>query len=137
MAKISKHFSESEFACKCGCNTEVIVSKDLLDLLEGMRVSLGVAIRITSGARCKSHNIKVGGASRSWHVPRNHTLYASDITYWDSKKRDEMGILKLYVLADRLGASGIGLYKGRIHVDCRPEKRARWTDSSWSWSDGS
>tara|TARA_R110000787_G_scaffold32677_3_gene86329 strand:+ start:636 stop:1049 length:414 start_codon:yes stop_codon:yes gene_type:complete len=137
MAKISKHFSESEFACKCGCNSEVIVSRDLLDLLEGLRVSLGEAILVTSGARCKSHNIKVGGATSSWHVPRNYTLYASDITYWDSKKRGKMDILKLYVLADGFGASGLGLYDGRIHIDQRPSKRARWTHSSWDWTNGS
>ena len=137
MAKVSKHFSESEFACKCGCGAEVVVSRELVDLLEGMRVCLGVPLLITSGARCKSHNLKVGGASKSWHVPRNHTLYASDITYWNPKKRDEMGILKLYVLADRLGATGLGLYKGRIHVDRRPSGRARWTHSSWKWSDRS
>ena len=141
MAKISKHFSESEFACKCGCKTEVVVSRDLLDLLEGMRVSLGEAILVTSGARCKSLNFKVGGATNSWHVPRNHTLFASDITYWNPDKRDKMGILKLYVLADRLGATGLGLYDGRIHVDRRPSgqrpNNARWTHPDWDWPDGS
>lgn len=141
MAKLSKHFSQSEFECKCGCGCEVIVSRDLLDLLEGMRVSLGEGILVTSGARCKSHNLKVGGSTNSWHVPRNHTLFASDITYWNSRKRDKMDILKLYVLADRFGATGLGLYEGRIHVDRRPSgqrpNNARWTHSGWDWPDGS
>jgi len=133
---ISKHFSQSEFECKCGCSCEVIVSRDLLDLLEGIRVCIGAPIKILSGARCEKHNRSVGGASKSWHLPRNHSLFASDITYWEPEKRTYPNALRLYVTADRLGAAGLGLYGGntpRIHVDTRPTKRARWLHSSWSW----
>jgi len=139
MPKVSKHFSMSEFACKCGCSAQISIAPDLIRLLEHLRVSTGEPILITSGARCKEHNKRIGGAPNSWHVPRygTNTLYASDITYWDSKKRGKMEILKLYVLADDFNARGIGLYNGRIHVDQRPTKRARWVDSSWSWSNGS
>jgi hypothetical protein len=138
MGTVSKHFSMSEFACKCRCSMSLSIAPDLLQLLEYIRLATGEPILITSGARCKKHNTKVGGAPNSWHVPRygTNTLYASDITYWDSKKRDKMGILELYIHADKYGANGIGLYDGRIHVDQRPTKRARWTDSSWSWPDG-
>jgi hypothetical protein len=135
MPRVSKHFAQSEFDCKCGCNSEVVVSRDLIDLLEGIRVSVGDAIKITSGARCENHNRSVGGASESWHLTRNHTLYASDITYWDPAKRTNADILRLYVTADRIGASGLGLYSGRIHVDKRLTKRARWSHSSWNWDD--
>jgi len=142
MGKLSKHFSQSEFECKCRCSCEVVVSSDLLELLEGMRVSLGEGILVTSGARCRKHNTAVGGSPNSWHIPRNHTLYAADITFWDSGRRGKMDMLELYVLADRWHASGLGLYSGRIHVDQRPAKtlhpkRARWVDTSWKWNNGS
>lgn len=134
MTRLSSHFTQSEFECKCGCEIEVIVSQSLINLLEGIRVSIGEPVRITSGARCIEHNRKVGGFSNSWHIPKNHILYASDITYANSSKRSQLGILKLYILADQSNAMGLGLYEGRIHVDQRPSKRARWIDSSWSWS---
>jgi len=142
MGKLSKHFSQSEFECKCRCSCEVVVSSDLLELLEGMRVSLGEGILVTSGARCRKHNTAVGGSSNSWHIPRNHTLYASDITFWNPGRRGKMDMLELYVLADRWHAAGLGLYNGRIHVDQRPSKtlhpkRARWIDTSWKWDNGS
>ena len=137
MTNLSKHFSQSEFECRCVCKCEVIVSSDLITLLEGIRVSLGVPVRVTSGARCETHNAKVGGAKRSWHIPRNHTLYAADITYWNKGEIDKMGILKLYALADKHHASGLGLYPSWIHVDQRPTKRARWIDKNWHWTDGS
>ena len=142
MAKLSKHFSQSEFECKCGCGCEVIVSHELLDLLKNMRYALGEGILVTSGARCKKHNDAVGGTLHSWHIPRNHNLYAADITFLNPDRRGPMDILELYVLADRWQAAGIGLYDGRIHVDQRPSKtlhpkRARWVHTSWKWDNGS
>ena len=133
MTRLSKHFVQSEFECKCGCGIEVIVSQSLINLLEEIRVSTGEPIRITSGARCIEHNRMVGGANMSWHIPKNHILYASDITYANSPKRSQLGILKLYILADQMNAMGLGLYDGRIHIDQRPSKRARWIDSGWKW----
>ena len=69
----------------------------------------------------------------SWHIPKNHILYASDITYADSSKRSQLGILRLYTVADQSNAMGLGLYDGRIHIDQRPSKQARWIDSGWKW----
>ena len=137
MTKLSKHFSQSEFECRCGCGCEVVVSSDLLELLEEIRVSVRAPLRITSGARCKKHNASVGGAKESWHVPRDNTLYAADVTYWHSRSIDTLGIFQLYALADVGHASGLGIYPGWIHVDQRPTKRARWIDKNWHWVDGS
>ena len=136
MGRISKHFSQAEFDCKCGCSCEMIVSSDLLKILEEIRICVGEPIKVLSGHRCEEHNRSVGGAPQSWHLLRNHSLLASDITYWDPEKRTHLNALRLYVTADRLGASGLGLYGGntpRIHVDKRPTKRARWLHSSWNW----
>lgn len=108
------------------------MANELVGLLQELRVSVG-PILITSGIRCKSHNKRIGGASRSWHCPRNGVSYAADITYLRESDRTDYNILKLWVLADLSGAGGIGLYKGRIHVDQRPTDKVRWVDKSWSW----
>jgi hypothetical protein len=136
--KISKHFWQKEFDCKCGCKTDVIVHSSLLSLLEKIRVALDAPIRITSGGRCEEHNQKVGGSKKSWHIPRpgNGILYASDISYWrDNASISKMDTLKLYTLANVNHAQGLGLYPGRIHVDTRPTKaRALWIDNpTWRW----
>ena len=134
MGKVSKHFSGREVACRCGCKSELKLARSLVDLLEGIREATGEPIRITSGARCKKHNLETpGAAAKSWHIPRDGVLYASDITYANRAKINKVSILRLYVLADKLGANGLGLYNGRIHVDQRPDGRARWIHKGVTW----
>jgi len=134
MTKLSKHFSQSEFECRCSCKTEVIVSNKLLKLLEKMRLSVGGPLEITSGARCERHNSMVGGAKSSWHIPRDHVLYAADVAYWDGSIIGKASIMELYVLADKYRATGLGLYPRWVHVDKRPAQRARWVDEDWRWT---
>lgn len=134
---ISTYFSQKEFDCRCDCDSKIIVAQDLLILLDSIRRSVGVPIIVTSGARCKKHNANTpGAATNSWHVPRCNMLYASDITYLSKEKASNpLDILRLYVQADKHGALGLGLYRGRIHVDMRLTDRARWIHGSWDWSD--
>lgn len=129
--KLSANFWHDEFECSCGCG-DGIVSNDLIELLQALRVAVGPLL-VTSGIRCKSYNKRIGGAGRSWHCPRNGVSYAADITYLHKDDRTDYNILKLWVLADLSGAKGIGLYKGRLHVDQRPTEKARWIDKSWAW----
>ena len=141
MPNISRNFSLHEFACRCDCNIVFKVDPKLVKILQSIRNSVGVGIRISSGARCALHNAKVSPAyaRTSWHIPRRGTLFASDITLMDPTQRTPAKIIQLYTLADQLDVSGLGLYRGRIHVDTRPmtifkgHDRARWIDKTWEW----
>ena len=133
MGDLTRSFSNFEFECrgKCGfhCRT-ARMAPEFLAKLQMLRDRIGKPIKVTSGIRCKSHNAKIGGAPKSWHIPRDGVCYASDIRTC----RSDEEVLRLYAAADSLWFHGIGLYKGRIHVDMRPTTRARWVDKSWSWS---
>jgi hypothetical protein len=72
MLHSSKYFSAKEFACKCGCgfgSSEVTIADDLIHALHCLRIKLGVPFKITSGARCVTHNTTVGGGTKSTHLP--------------------------------------------------------------------
>lgn len=126
MSRITKNFSEWEFACPCGCGTGTI-DHGLVKKLQTLRNKVG-KITITSGLRCVEHNVNVGGRPRSQHLLGK----AADITLDDRSNRS---MSRLYICSDLLGFKGIGLYARRIHVDVRTGPKVRWIDGSWSWSD--
>ena len=112
MGDLSAHFSKSEFACKCGCGfgtRKNDVSRDLILLLEQMRAEYGKPIVITSGCRCPEHNKQVGGVVGSAHMRGT----AADIHVAGGANRR-----KLVDIAVMLGAAGIGVANGFVHVDC-------------------
>ena len=134
MGDLTRNFSMREFACrgKCGAICRSLrMSDEFMQKLQALRDLVGKSITITSGIRCEKYNATIPGAAKqSWHIPRNGVACAADIR----TTRDDKDVLALYAAADHLGFKGIGLYKGRIHVDTRPTKRARWVDKSWNWS---
>lgn len=67
--KVSKYTSQSEVACKCGCNG--IPTKEMLAKFDEIREAYGKPIHITSGYRCEAQNKKIGGAKNSNHVKGN------------------------------------------------------------------
>jgi len=80
MGDLSPHFSRREFACPC-CGWDNI-HPSVVAMLEQMRAWLNVhyarlgnmpleyGLFPTSGCRCPKHNAAVGGAKKSWHLPR-------------------------------------------------------------------
>ena len=76
--KISEHFDESEFRCKCcgklppqfrDSEGELTVCyQTLFDQLEDIRSAWGRPLRIKSGYRCSQHNSVVGGSPLSVHM---------------------------------------------------------------------
>lgn len=126
--KLSEHFDDSEFACRCGCGFGAHpgdVSPALLAGLEELRAQLGRPIRIRSGCRCPAHNVKMGGAAHSGH--KNGS--AADIGV------EGMTARGLYDAAAGIAAfGGFGLADwevgGFVHVDVRPKLSAgeatRW-----------
>lgn len=70
-----KYFTRDEFACKCKqygkayCNGyPVEPSQKLVKLAEKVRTHFNAPMTVSSGIRCKQHNINQGGVSNSRHT---------------------------------------------------------------------
>jgi len=117
MSKLSKHFSRSEFACRCGCGQDT-VDVELISILETVRNHFGKSVTITSGNRCTAYNAKIGGAKASLHIESR----AADFIVKDTDPEDVYNALTKFV-GNRFGA---GIYNGWVHFDTRSGKTARW-----------
>ena len=106
-----KHFSKSEF--KCPCCSKAVVSRKLVFMLDLARDIAGVPFKISSGYRCKKHNLEVGGVKDSAHLKG----LAVDIEVPDNVSR--LKILRALVI---VGFNRIGISKGFIHVDIDKSK---------------
>ena len=119
--KLSKHFTLNEFDCKCNNHKckYTLVNEELIVKLEELRYLVGDSpLIINSAYRCKTHNKDVGGAKYSQHVIGN----AVDIRTPSHLSDDEFADIAETIF------SGVGRYKGRVHVDVRESGKARWDD---------
>lgn len=119
---LTPHFSEAEFACKCGRpNCDATPMKpEFMARLEALRDAWRKPLNPTSGRRCKKHNAAEGGAKYSQHLYGN----AADFYLSSPDERD-----RFVALAERAGFTGIGVGLGNnclVHLDTRRSK-ARWT----------
>lgn len=62
----SNYFSVKEVSCRCGCGATIKL--EMLDKLNDIRKMYGKPISLTCGARCPTHNAKIGGAKNSAHI---------------------------------------------------------------------
>lgn len=116
MGDLSKNFSRSEFACKCGCGADDI-ERGVVDLLERIREFVGnKLIHIHSGVRCYSHNKACGGAHNSQHLQ----MKAADISVVGIEPKELARLIE-----ENLNVGGLGVYPGFVHIDIRTT-RARW-----------
>lgn len=118
--QLRKNFRLFEFASSD--TNLIIVTDELLDILQAIRDKIGKPIRVTSGFRSEAMNKKVGGTANS----RHKLGLASDITFNGiSKVLDETADFAI-----ELGARGIGRYYTRkfIHIDVRDEKLMQWIE---------
>ena len=116
MTKLSVHFSRPEFECKCGCGLDTVDS-ELIYALELVRSKFKRSILIISGARCKEHNILIGGAGKSQHL----RCKAADFIIKDTSPNEVYESL-LNLFPDKYG---LGNYRRWTHLDVR-EEMARW-----------
>ena len=117
MSDLTRHFSQSEVACKCGrCRGGAKISPDLMDKLQQMRDAVG-PIRITSGVRCRKHTESRTRPTSS-HVPNDlgdgegRCGHAVDIAAGTSYRR-----FRLLDAALAAGFTRIGIGKSFLHLD--------------------
>jgi uncharacterized protein YcbK (DUF882 family) len=118
-AKLSKHFRQAEFRCRCRrieCDAPEM-DKGFIQRLEALRVDWGEPLSPSSGARCKEWNARVNGAEHSRHL----TGHAADFNF-----KDHVIVRKFVALAEKHGFNGIGTGKILVHLDDR-DTPARWT----------
>lgn len=106
--KLSEHFLANEFRCK-HCQ-ELRIDMMLIIKLEELRKAIGnKPIVITSGYRCPTHNLRVGGVSKSQHLQgKAADIYVNGVNNrYLAKKAKEVGF------------TFVKVYSGWIHVDVR------------------
>lgn len=109
-----KYFKKSEFACKDGCGFDNINLK-LVKILDQMREHYGRPIIITSGCRCRKHNLEVGGVQGSRHeLGKAADLYVQGVNVNDflayAKDLVNKGVLR-YTYTNNSNMHGV------IHMD--------------------
>jgi uncharacterized protein YcbK (DUF882 family) len=125
--KLTKNFNKSEFNCSCGCDmpAEVLFNiRIVAENLQVLRDFVGSPIKVNSAYRCKEHNKRIGGASRSQHVLGK----ASDIVvkgFTPDEVYDIVQNLRRNPIVKGVIFQGLGRYNTFTHVDIR-KNYATW-----------
>jgi zinc D-Ala-D-Ala carboxypeptidase len=119
------NFGPEEFRCKH--TGKLHMHAGFMDRLQRLRTAYGKPMRITSGYRSPEHPIESAKAQPGAHA----TGRACDVAVQGSDA------LRLIVLAERLGFTGIGVQQkgtGRfIHLDDLPASDGRPRPHIWSY----
>ncbi len=124
--QLTPHFSIKEFKCHDGTDVPdnlLPYAHKLAQQLEIIRAVDNQWISILSGYRTVTYNKKVGGKTKSFHLP----CMASDIV------KPHVSVTTLYMQVLTLIAQrkiidgGIGIYDSFVHYDIRGY-RARWDE---------
>lgn len=115
--KMSEHFDENEFVCKCGCKG-LKLKGSLVERLEKLYRKMNASkIIVNSGYRCPEHSVSVGGYANDAHtmgIAADVTVYKQDGTPYN--------VETVAFYANLLSFGGIGLMNGNsIHLDVRDE----------------
>ena len=113
--KITEHFDSNEFLCECGCgrmnmkNSTIEHFEQFFGTLDGVD-----KIIVTSGCRCPSCSVSVGG-----YADDAHTVgIAADIVAYD-RFGNLISPWKIAEVAEKLGFNGIGVMSTACHCDER------------------
>ena len=113
--KITEHFDSNEFLCECGCgrmnmkNSTIEHFEQFFGTLDGVD-----KIIVTSGCRCPSCSVSVGG-----YADDTHTVgIAADIVAYD-RIGNLISPWKIAEAAEKLGFNGIGIMSTAFHCDER------------------
>lgn len=116
--KISENFQYKEFDCHgSGCCSTTVIDEKLVEYVQRIRTHFGKPVTITSPYRCETHNRRVGGATKSYHMQGR----AADIVVQGVSSRE------VAKYAESIGILGIGLYETSAdgyftHIDTRTTK---------------
>lgn len=122
--KLSDNFLLAEFNSKDGSEAPAKVVKNLKILseqLEALREYLGKPITVTSGYRSPQHNLKIGGALKSYHV----LGMAADIRVKGIEPKKVAEAIEFLIKENQMLQGGIGVYKTWVHYDFRG-RQMRW-----------
>lgn len=114
--ELSQHFNCKEFKCKCGKDHDFQLDTELIEKLEQLFDKLGCSsIVISSGFRCKEHDISVGGSGTGQHTLGN----AADFCCFDADKKPIV-TYKVCCAAQDIGFRGIArINDAWTHCDVR------------------
>ncbi len=123
MTRLTEHFVSGEFDCRDGtpCPPHYLDQLPHLchEYLEPLRREFGV-VHIVSGFRSRSHNTRIGGATRSFHLDvTGRQGVAADVVCRRGTAPEWHRFL------DRLAPGGLGRYTSFVHVDSR-RAISRW-----------
>ena len=111
--KITENFKVKEFSCKDGSD-EVKVNIDLfVKILQPLRNWLGGWLKILSGYRTESYNLRINNSTTSQHCYGN----AADIYKANTEDEPMDYACKIELWAYFNGADGIGIYINRKNGD--------------------
>lgn len=120
--KITPNFEDTEFTCKCGCGQNKINPR-FVERLQVLRNKIGKPINITSGYRCPTHSVRVGGSYSD-----AHTIGIAADLYVNGMSPKELARI-----AEDLGFGGIGIMSNAIHLDIRDESGCGFTYANNHW----
>ncbi len=121
-AKLSDHFSLSEFRCPCSQCTSIILESDLVTKLEAIRIKLAKPLRINSGYRCRNYQteLRLKGYETSIGPSQHELGRAADIM-----SEPVVGV-DLEKVARACGIRAVGVGSNWVHIDLRNDKDRRW-----------
>lgn len=122
-----RYFKIEEFACKCGCGTNLIDSQFVQEL-DDLRGEYGLPMIVNSGYRCPKHNAQVSDTGESGP---HTTGRASDIAV------DRGNAYRLLKIALNRGFTGIGVQQRGaaryLHLDNLPNSPGQPRPTIWSY----
>jgi uncharacterized protein YcbK (DUF882 family) len=114
---LGSYFTTEEFTCPCECgfgSKEKDIDENLIDSLNMMRMLYGKPMVVTSGARCKDYNLKIGGVSDSAHLPHPITSQCRAVDILVTNSYDRAHLVEL---AATVEIYRIGLASNFLHFD--------------------
>lgn len=119
--QITKDFKDYEFWCRDGSPVPYELHANMVKLamqLQIIRDALCEPVYINSAYRTPSHNHKVGGASRSFHL----RCMAGDIRCSSATPAQVFKVVLKLMNEGKIVAGGLKQYKGFVHYDIRGVK---------------
>lgn len=120
--QLTEHFNVQEFRCKCGNIHNILISEELIFLLEDLFTELNCSkIIINSGYRCEIHDVNVGGNGTGQHTKGT----AADVVCYD-KNGKPISSKIVCCKAQDIGFTGIANIDSSYtatHLDVRSESK--------------